>query len=61
MDKIEVSADALRAVLQALNGPPHYIRELQCTRGLPQLGDMPPNPIDVLIAEYNAAVTTPPA
>ncbi len=50
--KIEVSADALRQVLQALIGPAHYIRELQVTMGLP--GST--NPIETLLAEFNAAV-----
>jgi len=53
MDKVTVSAEALRQVLQALNGPGHYIRELQVTRG-PLVGD--DNPINILVAEYNAAV-----
>lgn len=55
MDKLTVSADALRQVLQALNGPGHYIRELQVTRG--PLFD---NPIDTLIAEYKAGMPKPP-
>lgn len=46
--KVEVSAAALREILQALNGPGHCIRELQFTRSLPG------NPIDTLIAEFNA-------
>ena len=54
MKKITVSADALRTVLQALNGPGHYIRELQAIRNLP--GDA--SPIDTLIDEYNAAANT---
>lgn len=52
MEKVTVSTDALRQVLQALNGPGHYIRELQVTRNLP--GDS--NPINTLIEEFNAAV-----
>lgn len=51
--KVLVSAEALRQVLQALNGPGHYIRELQVTRG--SLFD---NPIDKLIAEYNTTVNS---
>lgn len=39
--------EALKAVLVALNGLPHWIRELQATRGLPD------NPIDFLIKEFN--------
>lgn len=46
--KIEVSVAALFQVLEALNGPPHLIRELQATRG-----PMFDNPIDTLIKEYN--------
>ena len=47
--KIPVDADALRQVLNALNGPGHYIRELQATRNLP--GST--NPINTLIDDYN--------
>jgi len=50
MDKVTVSADALRQILSALVGPPHYIRELQAIRSL---GD---SPIDKLIDEYNSQV-----
>lgn len=39
--------EALVAVLKALAGLPHWIRELQATRGLPD------NPIDFLINEYD--------
>lgn len=53
MEKVTVSATALRQVLNALNGPAHYIRELQVTRG-PLIGD--DNPINILCDEYNAAV-----
>ena len=56
MEFVTVNAKALRAVLEALNGGGHLIRELQTTR------DRPPihigNPIDTLIAEYNEAVET---
>ena len=48
--KVEVNAEALRQLLQALVGPGHHIRELQFTRGLPGSA----NPIDTLVAEYNA-------
>lgn len=51
--KVNVSYSALREVLNALVGPPHYIRELQVTRGLP--GHT--NAIDLLIEEFNAEVT----
>lgn len=50
---VTVSASALRAVLVALNGPGHYIRELQVTRG--PLFD---NPIDTLLTQYNEQVET---
>lgn len=50
--KVTVSADALRQVLVALNGPGHYIRELQVTRG--PLFD---NPIDKLTNEFNEQVS----
>jgi hypothetical protein len=52
MKTIEVDADALYQVLQALNGPGHYIRELQVTRG--PLFD---NPIDKLATQYNEWAT----
>ena len=53
MKKVTVSAAALRKVLNALNGPGYYIRELQVTRGPLIGGD---NPINILCDEYNAAV-----
>jgi hypothetical protein len=52
MKTVKVNADALRRVLNALNGAGHEIRELQVTRNSP--GDK--SPIDILIDEYNAAV-----
>lgn len=54
MEKVTVSAHALYQLLMALNGPAHYIRELQVTRDRGR-GLFPDNPIDVLCAEYNAA------
>lgn len=48
--KIPVDAEALRRVLSALDGPPHYIRELQVTRNLPGNN----NPINTLIDDYNS-------
>lgn len=51
-DRIEVDAAALRAVLVALNGPDHLIRELQATCG--EL--FPDNPITKLVIEFNAWV-----
>lgn len=53
MEKVTVSAEPLRRLLQALNGPAHHIRELQVTRG-PLVGH--DNPINILVNEYNAAV-----
>jgi len=51
---IVVSGNALREVLQALNGPPHLIRELQClaTSSL----TMDSNPIIELVRQFNAQV-----
>lgn len=48
-NELTVSANSLRHVLNALNGPGHLIRELQATRLLP--GGT--NPIDQLVNEYN--------
>lgn len=50
MTKILVSAEPLRQLLNALNGPGHHIRELQALRG-PLVGD--DNPINILVAEFN--------
>lgn len=57
-DRIAVDVAALRHVLRCLNGPGHYIRELQVTRGLPGAGKE--NPIDILTNEYNAYVAQGP-
>lgn len=51
--KLLVSAEPLRKVLFALLGAPHHIRELQATRTPTDL--FADNPINVLIAELNAA------
>lgn len=51
--KVPVSAEALREVLVALNGPPHLVRELQVLRN-PEL--FPDNPITTLTSEFNAFV-----
>ena len=51
--KLLVSAAPLRKVLGALIGAPHMIRELQATREPVAL--FADNPINVLIAEFNAA------
>jgi hypothetical protein len=53
VERVTVSAYALKQVLTALNGPAHYIRELQATRG-PLVGE--DNPINILVNQYNAAV-----
>lgn len=47
----QVSSGDLRALLVALAGNPHEIRELQATRGLPD------NPIDNLLKQFNAWAT----
>lgn len=52
MKTVTVDANALRQVLEALNGPAHYIRELQVLRGPLHDG----NPIDTLVSNYNKAV-----
>lgn len=49
-----VDAEALRCVLNALNGRGHEIRELQFTRGA-----LFNNPIDVLLTDYKAGMQIP--
>lgn len=51
-EKITVTASALHDLLLALNGPDHYIREIQATRNLNKLMGKT-NPIDQLTDEYN--------
>jgi hypothetical protein len=51
--KVEVDADALYQVLQALIGPGHLIRELQVMRAFKD------NPIDLLVTQYNQQVQEP--
>lgn len=46
-----VDREALKQVLNALNGAPHLIRELQATRNLPRMEGEKPNPIDQLIQD----------
>lgn len=53
--KVSVDAKALYQVLQALNGPDHYICELQAIRSLPTLPGERENPINQLIREFNEA------
>lgn len=50
-NRIEVDADALYQVLQALIGPGHHIRELQATVAISKFMDTP-NPITTLLDEY---------
>lgn len=57
--KIAVTGEALRTVLNALVNAPHQIRELQATREPASL--FADNPINVLIAEYEAAHAAPSA
>lgn len=52
MDKVTVSADALRKVLSALNAPEHwYLQELQHARK-PEI-IFKDNPINILTREFN--------
>ena len=55
METVTVNAKALFRVLMALNGPSHYIAELQVTRDNGR-GLFQDNPIDILCQEYNEAV-----
>lgn len=47
-----VTRKALAQVLSAINGPGHWIRELQATRNLPPGLVSEPNPINVLFEDY---------
>lgn len=55
VDKITVSASALKKLLSALAGPSHFIRELQVLRDNDALlnGGTMTNPINILTKEYN--------
>lgn len=55
MSTTPVNTEALRQVLEALNGPGHLIRELQSTRTIAKL-TAPPSPIDVLIEDYKQSL-----
>jgi hypothetical protein len=56
---VSVDAEALGQVLRALNGPGHYIRELQVTRDLDLKGlSLERNPINLLIEQYNEFVNS---
>jgi hypothetical protein len=50
---LEVNPTSLRALLIAVTGAPHEIREIQACRGIPD------NPIDQLLREYNDWVYAP--
>lgn len=54
-EKILVDKEALGAIINALNGPGHYIREIQMTRNIGALGGGKPNPIDVLMADMKSS------
>ena len=56
---IAVDADALTQLLNALNGPDHHIRELQCTRNLPLGLTEQENPINVLCRNVKDGVNPP--
>ena len=47
-----VDRDALKQTLNALNGEPYLIRELQATRGLPRVEGEKLNAIDQLIQDF---------
>lgn len=51
---VSVDAQALRSILEALNGPAHHIREIQMTRSVAALTGQ--DPIGILIDDYNLAV-----
>lgn len=55
-DRVTVSAQPLAQIINALNGPAHYIRELQVTRG-----PLFANPIDVIERELLEAQAAPAA
>ena len=55
METVTVNAKALRIVLKALEGGGNLMRELQATRDKPPI--FTGNPIDVLISDYNTAVS----
>lgn len=58
MEKVTVTADALRQVLSALVGPPHLIRELVVVHDLGRNGlltDPSSDPIGLLIRECRNA------
>lgn len=56
--RISVNFVQYQRLLEALDGPAHHIREIQATRRIAELTPDPahPNPINVLLKEYNDAV-----
>jgi hypothetical protein len=57
-DKILVDAKALKQILEALMGPHHLVLELQATRNIPKELVSTENPINVLIRNFNEALTS---
>jgi len=55
METVTVNAAALRQLLEAVMGPAHLIRELRVIQELHQKKLSPPDPITILVEEYNAA------
>ncbi|BAQ02667.1 hypothetical protein AVU38_gp139 [Ralstonia phage RSL2] len=54
---VPVDAEALGELLRALNGPGHYIRELQVTMDFDRKGlSDKPNPINLLTDQFNEFV-----
>lgn len=54
MTTVTVNAAALKQVLQALIGPGHLIRELQCIHGMHEMLKKPgDDPVGTLLTEYN--------
>ena len=56
---VAVDAEALRTLLRALNGPEHYIRELQATRDIDRLPGQERNPINVLHEQFEIQMKHP--
>jgi hypothetical protein len=56
---VAVDAEALRTLLRALNGPEHYIRELQATRDIDRMPGQERNPINVLHEQFEAQMKRP--
>lgn len=59
--KVPLTAKHVQTLLEALVGPDHHIRELQATRSLHKLDPVKySNPIEEILAEYNAWIETQP-